>query len=101
MQKKTFLIVAALAGSLTAPTTVTAQQFSNDSRSCDRYGAWAVSEILRAQSKGCDVRRANERLEPAFHANWCRRQSLQTMSNAANVHKTGVAFRCARQGVRI
>jgi hypothetical protein len=60
-----------------------------------------VSEILRAQSKGCDVKRAKERLDPPFHSSWCRRQSLQTMSNAVNVHKTGVAFRCAKQGVRI
>ena len=101
MRQRNLLAITVLAATLLAPSMVTAQQFGNDLQSCDRYGAWAVSEILRAQSKGCDVRRANERLDPAFHANWCRRQSIQTMSNAVNVHKTGVAFRCAKQGVRI
>jgi hypothetical protein len=60
-----------------------------------------VAEILRAQSKGCDVRRNNEWLEPSRYAAWCRGQSRQTMANAANVHGTGVAHRCARQGVRL
>jgi len=100
---KTWKIVATLGAIavLIAPLPASAQRFGNDRVSCDRYGAFAVAEILRAQSKGCDVRKAREVLEPGFHAAWCRRQSPARMSIAANIHRTGVAHRCALQGVQL
>lgn len=97
----TLAMAAGLAALVLAPSLGHAQSFSNDDRSCDQYGAWAVSIILLAQSQGCDVKRANEWLEPNRHAAWCRGQSLATMTKAPQVHRTGVAFRCAQQGVTV
>lgn len=93
--------VAGLALALLMPVVAQAQSFSNDDRSCNQYGAWAVSIILLAQSQGCDVKRANEWLDPTRHANWCRGQSLATMIKAPDVHRNGVTARCAQQGVKV
>lgn len=97
----TLAIAAGLAALVLAPSLGHAQSFSNDDRSCSQYGAWAVSIILLAQSQGCDVKRNNEWLDPNKHAGWCRGQSLATMMKAPEVHRTGVAYRCAKQGVTV
>lgn len=100
----TFLRKCAFVGLAVAfltPGVSRAQVFSNEEQSCVQYGDWAVKEIRRAQSLGCDSNRAKERFEPSFHMNWCMRQTDKTMRNAALVHRTGVAFRCAQQGVNV
>ena len=68
---------------------------------CQQYGAWAVAVILQAQRQGCNVRRSGEVLDPRFHENWCRHQTPAMMARARDIHRTGVAHRCAQQGVRV
>jgi hypothetical protein len=87
-----------------AVTPASAEQlpaFGNEEMSCGEYGKWAVSIIKRAQGRGCDVRRNNEWLDATRHARWCLGQSPQSMQKAALIHITGVAHRCARQGVDV
>lgn len=100
---KTFRITtaAALALSLLVPSAAGAQVFSNEEMSCVQYGNWAVQEIRRAQSLGCNSQQANEVLDPRFHMTWCMRQTDQMMRRAALIHITGVAHRCARQGLDV
>jgi len=92
---------AALAAALLMPSAAGAQSFSNEEMSCVEYGDWAVREIRRAQSLGCNVQRANEVLDPRFHMNWCMRQTNEQMRRASLIHTTGVAHRCAQQGVDV
>jgi hypothetical protein len=49
----------------------------------------------------CDVLRNNEWLDATRHARWCLGQFSQSMEKAALIHITGVAHRCARQGVDV
>lgn len=92
---------AALAAALLMPATAGAQVFSNEEMSCVQYGDWAVAEIRRAASLGCNSQQANEVLDPRFHMTWCMRQTDQMMRRAALIHITGVAHRCARQGIDV
>ncbi len=96
------LPLAALAfAALIAPAAAQHIPFSNDDISCREYGAWAVKIIRSAAAQGCNVQATREVLDPKFHENWCRRQSLATMSKAHLVHRTGVAHRCAQQGIEV
>jgi hypothetical protein len=83
------------------PSTAGAQVFSNEEMSCVQYGNWAVAEIRRAASLGCNSQQANEVLDPRFHMNWCMRQTNERMRRANLIHTTGVAHRCALQGVDV
>jgi hypothetical protein len=86
---------------LAMPAVAQTIPFANNDRSCREYGAWAVKIIQKAAAQGCNVQVSREVLDPAFHQNWCMKQSLATMLKAHLVHRTGVAFRCANQGVEV
>lgn len=92
---------ACLALALPAPVSVRAQSFSNDDLSCNQYGDWAVAIMLLAKSQGCDMAGVSEWLVPARHTNWCRGQSLATMTKAPEVHRNNVLSRCYKQGVKV
>lgn len=98
---KAITTAAALVLALLMPSAAGAQIFSNEEMSCVQYGNWAVQEIRRAQGLGCDVQRAREILEPRPHMTWCMRQTDQMMRRAALIHTTGVAHRCAQQGIDV
>lgn len=100
MMRKSLLALALLLGAV-APAAAQTIPFANNDRSCREYGVWAVKIIQNAAAQGCNVLANQERLDAPFHENWCKRQSLATMMNAHLVHRTGVAFRCAKQGVEV
>ena len=101
MKSEKFGAVVLLAMAIGIPSSSHAQIFSNEEQSCVQYGAWAVQEIRRAQGMGCDVIKAKERLDAPFHSNWCMGQTDAMMRKAALIHRTGVAHRCAWQGVNV
>lgn len=92
-----------LCASLGMPMPAMAQHipFANNPQSCAEYGRWAVQVIQKASALGCNVQQSREVLDARFHENWCNRQSLLTMAKAHLVHRKGVAFRCANQGVDV
>ncbi|MFG1298718.1 hypothetical protein V5F49_02870 [Xanthobacter sp. V3C-3] len=94
-------LAASLGLAALLPGAARAQSFGNDEQSCVYYGYWAVSVIYLAASQGCDWKRANEWIDPMRHAKWCMGQSPQSMSKAPQVHRNGVAARCAKQGASV
>ena len=101
MKSAASFAAAALAAALLMPAAAGAQVFSNEEMSCVQYGNWAVAEIRRAQSLGCNSQQANEVLDPRFHMTWCMRQTNERMRRANLIHTTGVAHRCALQGIDV
>ena len=102
MRVLTTIAVGILMTAAILPAGSRAQTFSNEEASCVQYGAWAVQEIRRAQKLGCDVIKAKERLDTASHTKWCMGQAYEMMSRrAALIHRTGVAHRCAWQGINV